>query len=50
MTSSTKIEHFRRWVFLTGIFNIVTFSSLACPYTLKNFLKIMTDVFAVERN
>ena len=38
MESSAKIEHFRRWVFWTGIFNIVAYSALLCPVTLKIFL------------
>ena len=38
MESSVKIEHFRRWVFWTGIFNIVAYSALLCPVTLKTFL------------
>ena len=38
MESSAKMEHFRRWVFWTGIFNIVAYSALLCPVTLKIFL------------
>ena len=38
MESSTKIEHFRRWVFWTGIFNIVAYSALLCPITLRIFI------------
>jgi hypothetical protein len=38
MESSAKIEHFRRWVFWTGIFNIVAYSALLCPVTLKIFI------------
>ncbi len=38
MESSAKIEHFRRWVFWTGIFNIVAYAALLCPITLKIFL------------
>ncbi len=38
MESSAKIEHFRRWVFWTGIFNIVAYSAFLCPVTLKIFL------------
>ena len=36
--SSAKIKHFRRWVFWTGIFNIVAYAALLCPITLKIFL------------
>ena len=38
MESSARIEHFRRWVFWTGIFNIVAYAALLCPITLKIFL------------
>jgi hypothetical protein len=38
MESSAKIEHFRQWVFWTGIFNIVAYAALMCPFTLKIFL------------
>jgi hypothetical protein len=38
MESSAKTEHFRLWVFWTGIFNIVAYTPLLCPYTLKIFL------------
>lgn len=38
MESSAKIEHFRLWVFWTGIFNIVSYSALLCPVTLKIFI------------
>ena len=38
MESSAKTEHFRRWVFWTGIFNIVAYAALLCPITLKIFL------------
>lgn len=40
MTSSTKIVHFRQWVFWTGIFNVVAYGSLVCPFTLKTFFDI----------
>lgn len=38
MESSAKTEHFRWWVFWTGIFNIVAYAALMCPFTLKIFL------------
>ena len=38
MECSPKIEHFRQWVFWTGIFNIVAYAPLLCPFTLKIFL------------
>ena len=44
MESSTKIEHFRLWVFWTGIFNIVAYSALLCPVTLKIFLCTSTGL------
>ena len=37
MESSEKKEHFRRWVFWTGIFNIVAYAALLCPFTMKIF-------------
>ncbi len=40
MESFAKIVHFRRWVFWTGIFNIVAYSAFLCPLTLKIFLSI----------
>jgi hypothetical protein len=33
-----KTIHFRWWVFWTGIFNIVAYAALLCPFTLKIFL------------
>lgn len=38
MASSAKTEHFRKWVLWTGIFNIVAYMPLSCPYTLKIFV------------
>ena len=38
MPDTVKIEHFRLWVFWTGIFNIVAYAALLCPFTLKVFL------------
>jgi hypothetical protein len=40
MISSAKLKHFRQWVFWTGIFNIVAYGSLVCPFTLKIFMDI----------
>ena len=37
---SKKLNHFKQWVFWTGIFNIVTYSSFLCPFTFKKFLKV----------
>ena len=37
MSNSIKFIHFRWWVFWTGIFNIVAYGALMCPYTLKIF-------------
>jgi len=37
MEFSEKKEHFRRWVFWTGIFNIVAYAALLCPFTMKIF-------------
>ncbi len=38
MADSVKTSHFRLWIFWTGIFNIVAYAALMCPYTLKIFL------------
>ena len=40
MSESAKTNHFRWWVFWTGIFNIVAYAPLLCPFTLKRFLGI----------
>ena len=37
MEASAKTEHFRLWVFWTGIFNIVAYGAMVCPFTLKTF-------------
>jgi hypothetical protein len=38
MEASAKTEHFRLWVFWTGIFNIVAYGAMVCPFTLKTFI------------
>ena len=38
MSDLLKTMHFKRWVFWTGVFNIVAYAPLLCPYTLKIFL------------
>lgn len=40
MERSMKMRRFRLWVFWTGIYDIVAFGGLACPFTLKIFLGI----------
>jgi len=40
MSSSSKVESFRKWVLVTGILNIVVYSTLLCPFTLKVLLDI----------
>jgi hypothetical protein len=40
MASSSKIEFFRKWVLVTGVLNIVVYSALLFPFTLKVFLDI----------
>jgi hypothetical protein len=40
MTSSVKLGHFRQWVFWTGIFNIVAYGPLVCPFSLEIFVNI----------
>ncbi len=37
MPDLVKTIHFRWWVFWTGIFNIVAYAALLCPFTLKIF-------------
>jgi len=44
MESSAKTEHFRWWVFWTGVFNIVAYAALMCPYTLKIFFGTSTGL------
>jgi hypothetical protein len=38
MASSGKLGHFRQWVFWTGIFNIVAYGPLTCPFSLQIFV------------
>ena len=40
MGSSSKIEFFRKLVLVTGILNIVVYSALLFPFTLRVFLNI----------
>ncbi|MBC8391826.1 MAG: hypothetical protein H8E17_04580 [Deltaproteobacteria bacterium] len=44
MTSSAKINNFRLWVLCTGIFNIVSYSTLPCPYTLNKFIAMTNSL------
>ena len=44
MTTSVKLGHFRQWVFWTGIFNIVAYGALACPFSLKIFVNISNSL------
>ncbi|MBW2203404.1 MAG: hypothetical protein JRF52_04725 [Deltaproteobacteria bacterium] len=44
MPDSVKTVHFRWWVFWTGIFNIVAYAALMCPFTLKIFLGTSTSL------
>jgi hypothetical protein len=44
MPDLVKTMHFRWWVFWTGIFNIVAYVALLCPFTLKIFLKISNSL------
>jgi hypothetical protein len=44
MEFSEKKEHFRRWVFWTGIFNIVAYAALLCPFTMKIFFGTSTGL------
>lgn len=38
--TSDKTRRFARWVFWTGIYDIVAFGGLVCPFTLKIFFSI----------
>ena len=38
MIASAKLQHFRQWVFWTGIFNIIAYGALVCPFTLNIFV------------
>ena len=40
MIAPAKLQHFRQWVFWTGIFNIVAYGALVCPFSLKIFVNI----------
>ena len=40
MSLPQKLNHFRAWVFWTGIFNIVAYLPLVCPFTLKQFMTV----------
>jgi len=44
MSDSVKTVHFRWWVFWTGIFNIVAYAPLLCPFTLKSFFGTTTGL------
>ena len=44
MPDSVKTVHFRWWVFWTGIFNIVAYAALLCPFTLKIFFGTTTGL------
>ena len=44
MEASAKVVHFRRWVLWTGVFNIVAYTPLLCPYTLKIFTDATTGL------
>jgi hypothetical protein len=37
MPDRIKTAHFRWWVFWTGVFNIVAYAALLCPFTLRIF-------------
>ena len=39
-----KMLHFKRWVFWTGIFNIVAYGSLICPFTLRMFINMQNNM------
>jgi len=39
-----KMLHFKRWTFWTGIFNIVAYFSLVCPFTLRMFIDMQNNM------
>ena len=39
-----KLLHFKRWVLWTGIFNIVAYGSLICPFTLTTFINMQNNM------
>ncbi|MBW1848362.1 MAG: hypothetical protein JRG81_14245 [Deltaproteobacteria bacterium] len=47
MADSKKINTFQKWVFWTGVFNIIAFTGLTCPFTLKRFLFITNKMGAL---
>jgi len=44
MDSAAATRRFSRWVFWTGIFNIVAYIPFTCPYTLKRFYEISNNL------
>ncbi len=44
MELSAKVEIFRKWVLGTGIFNIVVYSTLLFPFTVKVLLDISNAI------
>jgi hypothetical protein len=44
MDAEKKVHNFRRWVLWTGIFNIVAYSPLVCPFTLKQFINVLNKL------
>ena len=44
MEKSAKLLHFKRWVFWTGVFNIVAYAALACPFTFTTFLNMQNNM------
>ena len=46
MIASAKLQHFRQWVFWTGIFNIIAYGALVCPFTLNIFVNISNKLIS----
>ncbi len=46
MEMTDKLAHFKRWVFWTGIFNIVVYTPLASPYSLQIYIDILNALIA----
>jgi hypothetical protein len=44
MNAAVKTEHFRKWVLATGIFNVVVYSTLLFPFTMKILFDISSSL------
>ena len=44
MEKSARLVRFKRWVFWTGVFNIIAYAALACPFTLTTFINMQNSM------